>query len=188
MDLSYLNTYTPGWVEGHMTPTEEVLSLWRDIKSKTDFKHIFEIGTNAGHSAAIILELFPDVKVTSIDIGRHAYTRPAVAILKERFGDRFDYIERSTVDYFNDLKAGRVVFPEGVDIINIDGDHSVNGAKNDIELALHTNVEYVLIDDFKMYGVPEAYNTHKDKLVYVCEYDYHYKREAVSIALTRQVR
>ena len=70
MDLTYLPIAT----EGHMMPTKEVLELWADVKARTDFKHIFEIGTNAGHSSAMILTLFPDVKVTSIDIGAHKYT------------------------------------------------------------------------------------------------------------------
>ena len=183
MDLSYLTNRVR---EGHMTPTPDVLFLWKDVKHRTNFKHIFEIGTNAGHSAAIILELFPDVKVTSIDIGQYDYTRVAANTLKEKFGDRFEYIEQSTVEYFMDLKVGKAEFPEGVDIINIDGDHSINGAKNDIELALYTNVPHILVDDFKKYGVPSAYNEYKNNFTVLCEYDYKYGRADVTIGLVKR--
>lgn len=183
MDLSYL---TNDVYEGHMTPSSEVLFLWRDIKRRTNFKHIFEIGTNAGHSAAIVLELFPDVKVTSIDIGQYSYTRIAANTLKGRYGDRFEYIEQSTVDYFRDLRSAKISFPEDVDIINIDGDHSVNGAKNDIKLALYTNVKHILVDDFHEYGVPSAYNMFKNNFNILYEYRYNYKEIEVTAGLVER--
>ena len=168
MDLSYL----PVASEGHMAPSQDVLNLWQDVKAKTDFKHIFEIGTNGGHSAAMILTMFDDVKVTSIDIGAHGYTRVAVAALKEKFGDRFEYIERDTKLYYKELLAGEVTFPEGVDIINIDGDHSFEGASNDLFLAKHTSIKHILLDDFAMYGVPTAYAANGQGLGVVEVYNY----------------
>jgi hypothetical protein len=181
MDLSYL----PRATEGHMTPSREVLSLWKDVKVRTDFKHIFEIGTNAGHSAAIIMTLFDDVKVTSIDIGVHPYTSVAVAALKEKFGDRFNYIEMNTVSYFNGLKDGSIIFPKGVDIINIDGDHSVHGAISDIQMAKYLKLENILIDDFAMYGVPQAYAATCEGFTIVETYKYSYFNNPVQMALIR---
>jgi len=183
MDLSYL----PHASEGHMNPTDDVLTLWKDIKAKTDFKHIFEIGTNGGHSAAMVLTLFEDVKVTSIDIGFHPYTRVAVEALKAKFGDRFNYIERDTKLYYKDLLEGNVQFPEGVDLINIDGDHSFEGASNDLLLAKHVKVSNVLLDDFVMYGVPSAWSVHSTgfNLVEV----YHYRccyNSPIQTALLKQ--
>ena len=179
MDLTYL----PHATEGHMTATPEVLALWKDVKDYSDFKHIFEIGTNGGHSAAIVLTLFPDVKVTSIDIGHHPYTAEAVKVLKERFGDRFEYIEMSTLDYFEKIKSGEVTFPEGVDIINIDGGHDYNVASNDIQLAKHVGLKNILIDDFRMYGVPKAFEANKENLSVTAVYEYKYGRENVAMAL-----
>lgn len=179
MDLSYL----PAATEGHMTPSNEVLNLWKDVKARTNFKHIFEIGTNGGHSAAIIMTLFEDVKVTSIDIGAHAYTRVAVDALKKKFGDRFEYIEMNTVDYHNRLKDGTVKFPEGVDIINIDGDHSVHGAINDIQMAKHLKLKHILIDDFAMYGVPRAYASTCEGFKILETYKYSYYNNPVQMAL-----
>lgn len=179
MDLSFL----PHATEGHMTPSTEVLNLWKDVKARTNFQHIFEIGTNAGHSAAIIMTLFEDVKVTSIDIGAHPYTRVAVAALKEKFGDRFNYIEMNTVDYHKGLKDGSVQFPEGVDIINIDGDHSVHGAINDIQMAKYLNLKNILIDDFAMYGVPSAYASTCEGFKIVETYKYAYHNNPVQMAL-----
>lgn len=181
MDLSYL----PHATEGHMMPSQEVLRLWKDVKARTDFKHIFEIGTNGGHSAAIIMTLFDDVKVTSIDIGAHPYTRVAVDALKAKFGDRFEYIEMNTVSYFEGLKNGTIRFPEGVDIINIDGDHSVKGAVNDIMMARHLKLKNILIDDFAMYGVPMAYATTSEGFQIVETYNYSYYNNPVQMALIR---
>lgn len=168
MDLSYL----PVASEGHMAPTPDVLNIWRDVKAKTDFKHLFEIGTNGGHSAAMILTLFDDVKVTSIDIGMHPYTAVAVQALKDKFGDRFNYIERDTKLYYKDILSGDATFPEGVDIINIDGDHSFEGATNDLMLAKHLGIKDILLDDFSMYGVPTAYATSGNGLSIVEVYNY----------------
>lgn len=179
MDLSYLPLAT----EGHMTPIPEVINLWKDVKAKTDFKHIFEIGTNAGHSAAIIMTLFPDVKVTSVDIGAHPYTRVAVEALKNKFGDRFTYIEMDTKIYFEKLKAGTETFPTDVDIINIDGDHSVQGALNDIQMARFVKLKNILIDDFVMYGVPQAYTMASDGFKIIEMYAYNYQGNPVKMAL-----
>jgi len=179
MDLSFL----PHATEGHMTPSTEVLNLWKDVKARTNFQHIFEIGTNAGHSAAIIMTMFEDVKVTSIDIGAHPYTRVAVESLKEKFGNRFSYIEMNTVDYYKGLKNGTLQFPEGVDIINIDGDHSVHGAINDIQMAKHLKLKNILIDDFAMYGVPSAYASTCEGFKIVETYKYAYHNNPVQMAL-----
>lgn len=181
MDLSYL----PFATEGHMTPTPEVINLWKDVKAKTDFKHIFEIGTNGGHSAAIIMTLFDDVKVTSIDIGDHDYTAVAVRALKEKFGDRFNYIEMNTRLYYEGIKNGSILFPEGIDIINIDGDHSVQGALNDIMLARHLELKNIMIDDFSMYGVPQAYAMASQGFRIIETYNYSYYSNPVKMALIR---
>lgn len=181
MDLSYL----PNATEGHMTPIPEVINLWKDVKAKTDFKHIFEIGTNAGHSAAIIMTLFDDVKVTSMDIGSHPYTAVAVEALKRKFGDRFEYIEMDTRLYFEKLKSGELEFPREIDIINIDGDHSVQGALNDILLARFVKLKHIMIDDFSMYGVPQAYAMASEGFVIIDTYNYNYYGNPVKMALIR---
>lgn len=181
MDLSYL----PNATEGHMTPIPEVIALWKDVKAKTGFKHIFEIGTNGGHSAAIIMTLFDDVKVTSIDIGAHPYTAKAVEALQKKFGDRFSYIEMDTRQYFEKLKSGKIEFPADADIINIDGDHSVQGALNDISMARFLGLKHILIDDFSMYGVPQAYTMASNGFLIIDTYNYNYRGNPVKMALIR---
>ena len=91
----------------------------------------------------------------------------------------------NTVNYFTKLQAGAVSFPEGVDIINIDGDHSVAGAVKDIELAKFAKVPYILVDDFAMYGVPAAWDQTKDGLSIVSTYSYWYHVNPVKMALVK---
>lgn len=191
MDLSFLPDVTEyNLSEGHMLPTEDVLSLWIDIKQKTNFKHIFEIGTNAGHSASIILELFPDVKVTSLDICKYEYTLLAVDILKERYKERFDFIQSDSVKYFNDVQAGIKTFPNGVDILNIDGKHDYETAIIDLELALNTKTPYVLLDDANEYQIQRVIKRiqHNKGVFKECDFDilkeYSYSTRGNDVLIT----
>lgn len=194
MDLSFLPDVTEyNHSEGHMLPTEDVLSLWKNIKQKTNFKHIFEIGTNAGHSASIILELFPDVKVTSLDICKYEYTLLAVDIIKERYKERFDFIQSDSVKYFNDVQAGIETFPVDVDIVNIDGKHHYETAIIDLELAVNTKTPYVLLDDANEYQIQRVIKRiqHKKGVFKECnfnilnEYSYSTRGNDVLITLAK---
>jgi len=191
MDLSFLPDVSESkYYDGHMMPTDDVLSLWKDIKQKTNFKHIFEIGTNAGHSASIVLELFSDVKVTSLDICKHDYTLPAVDILKERYKERFNFIESCSTQYFEDIKKGITTFPEHVDIFNIDGHHFYEYATNDLELCLHTNTKYAIVDDTDQFQVNRALRRvlKNGNFELVNEYSYNTRQFKVSISLARNTK
>ena len=51
-----------------------------------------EVGFNAGHSAGMVLEMFPGVNVTSFDLCSHEYTPRAFEQLKKMFSDRVELI------------------------------------------------------------------------------------------------
>lgn len=74
-------------------PAPELMSKQRNLSAfAKGKKHILEIGFNAGHSAALFLEANPDVRVVSVDIGYHNYTRACFLHLLERYGDRITLI------------------------------------------------------------------------------------------------
>ena len=130
-----------------MLPEEDTLGLWKTLQKKTKYTHLFEIGLNGGHSAAINLELFPNLKVTSLDIGRHSYTRVASEILKEKFGDRFDYIWCDSRAYADRVYSLQYPAPQGVDAVFIDGGHDSLTVLSDIGLSKYLKVENVFIDN-----------------------------------------
>jgi len=143
MNLDYLPVAN---CEGHMIPNEETIDLWTTLKSNTNYKSILEIGLNAGHSAAIQLELFPDIKLYSLDIGRHDWTLEAVLVLSERFPDRFISTICHSTAYAERVKSGEYEQPD-VDAMFIDGGHTENSVRSDIDFAKWLGVKDVFIDD-----------------------------------------
>ena len=191
MDLSFLPDVTESEnYSGHMLPSDDVLTLWQDIKHKTNFNHLFEIGFNAGHSTSIILELFPNVSVTSLDICKHDYTLPAVEIVKEKYKERFNFIESCSKKYLDDIKKNLNIFPKNVDIFHIDGHHFYDNAISDINLCLHTNTKYALIDDTDLFQVKRSLShfLKKGDLELLNEYTYKTRQSNVCISLARNTK
>jgi len=143
MNLDYLPIAT----EGHMVSSQETLRVWEDLHDRCRYKHLFEIGTNAGHSAAINLELFPDINVTSLDIGKHKYTHEAADILNKKYQDRFEYINCHSKAYYQRLTSGHYAMPDNVDAVFVDGGHGTECVLNDISIAKYLEVKNVFVDD-----------------------------------------
>ena len=179
LNLDYLPV--AGTIEhGHTTPTEEMCNVWKDIKARTQFKNFFEIGQWCGHSAATILELFDDVHVTSLDIAHTRWIKKASFILKEKFGDRFDYIHKSSSEYF----ASKPKIKD-YDIVFIDGDHHYGNVLNDLNLAKYLNPRYILLDDVNIempdggYTVRKAFEEVKHEFKVLEQYRYQTLGEPV---------
>ena len=130
-----------------MLPAEDTLEVWKTLHQKTKYTHLFEIGLNGGHSAAINLELFPNLKVTSLDIGRHSYTETTSQILKDKFGDRFDYIFCDSRAYADRVYNLQYPAPQKVDAVFIDGGHDSMTVLSDIGLSKYLKVNNVFIDN-----------------------------------------
>jgi hypothetical protein len=171
MNLDYLPTGL--YKEGHMLPNPETLNLWRTLKDITDYKSILEIGLNAGHSAAMQLELFPDIKVISLDIGRHNITREAVKVLSERFPDRFESIICHSTAYANRVMRGKYPKPE-IDAVFVDGGHTERDVINDLDFCKWLGVKDVFVDDTDSTTVSHVMRQYEDKgLIYtVQQYPY----------------
>jgi len=162
MDLSWLPD-TGG--TGHMPPTDEVISFWKNVKDFTNFKHLTEIGFNAGHSSSIILSLFDDVTVSSYDVGMYDITLTNGRIVENKFPNRFELT----------VKDSKNLTPSDIsnsDILFIDGSHNYPEVRSDIDLFLKSNLKYAIIDDMQNRNVQRAYNESKSHYKLLLEQTY----------------
>lgn len=160
MDLSYL----PNGGTGHQVPNDDTLKMWSDIHSKILFKNMLEIGFNAGHSSCIVLTLLNDVTIDSTDIGLHDITIPNSKIVKEKFGDRFNFT------LIDSKKLTPVVGK--YDFVFIDGDHSYPGVSADFDFAKKSKIPYALLDDLQNPGVGRFVREDYKKFETVGDYTY----------------
>ena len=111
-------------------------------------QHIIEIGLNAGHSAGFILTYNPDIRLTSIDIGRHGYTQACADYLMERFGTRFRFIKGDST------RVIPLIYTDifDADLIHIDGGHGIEIFRIDLTHAIFMpntsgQLRHIIIDD-----------------------------------------
>lgn len=107
-------------------------------------ERILEIGFNAGHSACMWLTMSPTAKLTSVDISTSESTNTGAAFVKEKFGERFDFIchdSKTVYDLVKDFKF---------DLVIVDGGHTEEDAYCDLELTKRLGAKYVIVDDMVM--------------------------------------
>lgn len=139
MDLTWL---PDNGGTGHMPASKEIIEFWKKVKEHCNFKHLIEIGFNAGHSAAINLTLFDDISISSFDIGQFDITLSNSKILQEKFKDRFSL----------QIKDSKELKPADInhgDILFIDGSHDYPEVTSDIKLFLASDIQYAVIDDLQ---------------------------------------
>ena len=97
--------------------------------------NVMEIGFNAGHSADIILNNNKDLTLTSFDIGDHSYIGAAKEFIDSTYPNRHTLIignsTKTIPNYFKNNKDTKF------DFIFIDGGHSYEIAKTDLENCFH---------------------------------------------------
>jgi predicted O-methyltransferase YrrM len=106
-------------------------------------KQVMEIGFNSGFSTLLMLITNPTITITCFDLGQHKYTLPCYEHIKKTFGDRVNIIvgdSTLTLPYVKGL----------FDLIHIDGGHSDEVARNDIEHSyrLSKNGTILIMDDY----------------------------------------
>lgn len=114
--------------------------LFNIVKGK---KSVLEIGVNGCHSALTMLTSNPELKYYGFDINWHSYTQPAVDYIKTCF---------KNVNYIvGDSKLTIPEFKKNIkfDVIHIDGGHSIEQARADIENCkrLAKKDTYIVFDD-----------------------------------------
>ena len=122
---------------------------------------VYEIGVNAGHSAALWLMCNENIKYYGLDLFTDNYMKSCAAFLKERFGDRFNVF---TGDSRSELKNIAKNIEEKIDLIHIDGGHSFDIANSDLEKSIDVCSElqtsFILLDDTDDIRVRTAADRH----------------------------
>jgi len=175
LDLSWL----PIEKEGHMFPSKKTCDAWRQIKEMTDFKSVTEIGFNVGHSSSIMLSLFDDVTVTAYDIAQYAQTIMGEERVKERFGNRFQFICYNSY-YLRKHYLEQKIKVEKTDLFFIDGNHRTFFAESDLRLAKEIGFKYVLIDDYDLPQINKLAKKYFSTFIKSWKYDCQHNPEKFS--------
>lgn len=134
-----------------------------EIAKEFQPESILEIGVRAGYCAYAMLAACPDAKYLGIDAdegthgGKKEYYKHAEDALRE-----FD----AEIIIENSQQLDK--FPEGFDLIHIDGDHSYDGCMNDIIKAVGSNFgKVIVVDDYHYIGdVQDACDAFDNELMF----------------------
>lgn len=140
--------YMPKGHTGHLCPTKDVVDAWQEFYSIFSFTNMLEFGFNTGWSSALFLTIFPDVKITSIEILEFDRARKGANILKEKFPNRHDIVWGDSQKVADEVMQGHRSLPgTGYDLSFIDGGHWPEVVQKDIELSLHLGIKNFVFDD-----------------------------------------
>lgn len=134
-----------------------IYHLLRKIKPNK----ILEIGFNAGFSCLLMKMICPNVDFTCVDLNEHKYVMPCFKKINSDYNN-LKLIPGSSYD---------VVLPQLIkenkkfDFIHIDGDHSLSGAKKDLDLCLKLchNKTIILFDDTNLLHLDNLCNLYIKK-------------------------
>ena len=130
-DYVFLHKTFKGEQEAHWFHDEKMIidsSIQKQqnlVNISRDAKHALEIGFNAGHSSAIMLNYNRNMTLTVIDICEHTYTEPCFEYMKSIYGDRIHLIKGDSLDILPTLS-------NSFDFIHIDGSHEISHVENDL--------------------------------------------------------
>ena len=118
--------------------------------------NVLEIGFNAGFSALLIIMSHLDMNLTCIDINLHNYVVPCYNTLKKDFSN-LNLILESSHTALQKLINKNITY----DLIHIDGDHSILGATNDLNLCIKLSKKgtIIIFDDTNINYLNELCNS-----------------------------
>lgn len=140
--------YNDAQVEGCFSWKNEAIFFY-DTLQIVQPKNILETGFFKGASTFMMLSM-SEANVTSVDPMVNLYSPEVkhdgclgnVDKLKNLFPNRFNFIQKSSLDIRDDIKG------QNFDLFFIDGDHWEKGIRNDFQLALDMKIPWLLVDDF----------------------------------------
>ena len=127
------------YLMGEMTINN--LPMFQNVIKTINPQNILEIGFNRGSSALLWL-MNSTVSIHSFDI----VSQPtSIHILSTLYNSRFKFTQMNS---FNIVENLGEELTSKFDLIIVDGDHSYQGVKTDMETALILNAKYILVDDY----------------------------------------
>ena len=135
------------------------------IKFLKEFKpnNVLEIGFNAGFSALLIKLINPEIDLTCIDINEHFYVVPCYKMISSNYKNIKIILESSLIALPKLIKQKKEF-----DVIHIDGDHRIEGAKKDLDFCLRLcrKGSVIIMDDTNLPHINELCNKYiKNKIV-----------------------
>lgn len=161
------------WDQEHVEIAQEVIELCAP-------ESILEIGFNVGHSALIWLSL-SRAALTSVDSGALPNTEEGVRQIGDLFKERFCFIRSDSRHVFEQIKEQRF------DLIFVDGGHGYGVCFNDLMLAVHLDIPYILIDDIRYGRVGDAVRDFMKDKEYVTVKEWKIKYGVVLYALKGRI-
>lgn len=131
---------------------------------------ILEIGFNAGFSSLFMKMLLPDAELTCIDLNEHKYVIPCFNKINSEFNN-MNIIPGSSYD----IGLPKLINENKMfDLIHIDGDHRLEGARKDIELCLKLchDKTIIIFDDTNLLYLNKLCNLYVEKGILK---EYHFK-------------
>ena len=145
--IKSLNTELEGNIfSSHLTFDEneemqDKQSNFYNLINKTQPKKVLEIGFNAGFSCLFMKMIIPSLDMTCVDLNEHKYVIPCFNRINQDF-DNLKIIEGSSYD----VGLPQLVQQnEKFDLIHIDGDHTLEGARKDFDLCLKLSHDTTII-------------------------------------------
>jgi len=151
-----------GW--GYLPPTDEVLDVFRYVKSECNPERILEIGYYAGHSTSYLAEIMPGTDIISC-CPNHPMYRDTVLRVERKYRyvkvigvkspEIFEYICDWTFDF-----------------AFVDGSHHKKPVMMDVALCLTMGVKWILFDNADQQEVQEGIAPYMHRLEQVKEWQY----------------
>jgi predicted O-methyltransferase YrrM len=194
--MDKLNEYfrkSKSWIcEGHIGRNKNQIQKLTELCKEHKFKTILEIGFNAGHSTALMLEN-TDAEIVSVDIGGHPYTFEGKDVIDEVFPNRHLLIIGNSMDVLAKDEIPDLKY----DLIYIDGGHSYKCAKSDlVNCKKYASPDTMVIIDDIVYDpeyikpwnkqVVKVWNEKKDAK-FVKETDYFYFGKGQGFAIGKYI-
>lgn len=124
----------------HCYGTSKTRFIFDELRSRIasgaglKIKTICELGFNAGHSALLFLDIVPEATLMEFDLGDTPWAAHNQALLKEAYGDRFQYI---LGDSTNTIPAYAAEIAAGTrprcDVLFVDGQKDEGPRRRDVE-------------------------------------------------------